>query len=220
MDYAIHETRNRERTPKNLIAFSILGSLMLHLLFIVTIDIRQSTFEKDKISTRPALRITVQSRLVKSPQNLPAQTQDIKNSVRSEPATDEAISTQIPSQKDIPMLMPKKKPSTSSKVVPRLDLIRLQKITRDVVNNMTDKELENSPESSILGKDLGGLGEDLPTLPELNQVLKSKHTSIQKFTDGLIKIVLPSGRSYCIREIDGFHAGSPSTPPPIATNCP
>lgn len=138
----------------------------------------------------------------------------------SNPATNESIPVKEKSQKDIPQEHSKKEPSAPSKAPLELDIIRLGNITREVVNKLADEEQEESSKSSILSSDQNILGQEQPTLPELDQALKQKHVSVEKFAGGLIKIVLPSGRTYCILEEMGYDIGSPSTPPPVATNCP
>lgn len=220
MDFANLRPRYKKKTTNNLIIFSILGSLVLHLLIIGSIKTRQSNFNPENKSKRPTLKITVQPRLFQTPPELPVRTQDINNDIRSEAIEDNTSSPQVPSQRDIPLLPPRKTNGTTSNNKPKIDPIRLREITREVVNKLIHDEHKKSPKTPIVGENRFKLGEDLYTLPELNQALKLKHTSVQKFADGMIQITLPNGKSYCIRETEWIHDNSPNTPPPIATNCP
>lgn len=220
MDYAILQLWYRERTTNRLIFFSILGSTVLHLLFIGAVNTRQPITKQEPIIVRPVLKITVQPQLNQTPQRLTAPEQNKEKGERGESVTNKSLPFQMPSMEDIPQITTKGKDRASPKTPMRLDLISLENITKDVVKKLTDEELEESKDLSILNQNRNILDDDLPILPELDRALKQKHASIEKFADGLIQIVLPSGKTYCIRESDGLDGSDPSIMSPIATNCP
>jgi hypothetical protein len=219
MDYALLESWYREKIPNLPILLSVLCSVLLHVL-LLTKDLGQSAIPNETKNPRQTLKIEIQPQSTRSSSHLSPQTQDIGREVTGEPTINEAISEQAPSQNDIPVKRFKDNADTSSKAPQRLDIIHLDDITSDVVKKLVEKEHEESSEPSIFEKNKNLLGEDLPILPQLDRALKRKHFHVQKFSDGLIQIVLPSGRTYCLREAEGFDINSPSAIPPVATNCP
>lgn len=220
MCHALLEPRYRERTPNFLILFSVLSSLLLHLLLFITMDLRQSAITPVPKDSHKTLKIQLQPRLTHTPSNLSSQKQERRRWKIAEPATNKTIPVQVPSQNDTPVHRLKDQAETSSKDPPKLDITHLDNITRDIVKKLIDKEQQESPELSILEKKQHIIGEDLPILPELDRALKRKHASVQKLADGLIRIILPSGRSYCFQEREGGDMNSPGSIPQVVTNCP
>jgi hypothetical protein len=189
-------------------------------VLLLTKDLSQSAIPNETKSPRQTLKIEIQPQSTRSSPHLSPQTHDIGREVTGEPAINEAITEQVPTENDIPVKRFKDNADTSSKAPQRLDIVHLDDITSDVIKKLVEKEREESPEPSIFDRNKNILGEDLPILPKLDRALKRKHFYVQKFSDGLIQIVLPSGRTYCLREAEGFDINSPSAIPPVATNCP
>lgn len=108
------------------------------------------------------------------------------------------------------------KPPDSALSPPRLSMESLRDLARS-----TAREVARDIPSL---KEDGARIEDRPMLPELARALARKQggktVRMEVFTDGLMKIVTPSGSVYCLRPPPVNATGGPVEPLSVPTNCP
>ena len=63
-------------------------------------------------------------------------------------------------------------------------------------------------------------GEDDAILPRLDRALRREAPGERHYVDGLIKMVTPSGRVYCLKPPPEFARGGPTEALAVPTNCP
>lgn len=105
-------------------------------------------------------------------------------------------------------------PTTPAAPTPSISTEALVDSVRNIVRDEERRTQQSKKEDSV---DI----RDRPVLPEFAKALQKPKASETRLADGVIKIVTPSGSTYCLKPLPEVVArGGPVEPATVPTNCP
>lgn len=82
------------------------------------------------------------------------------------------------------------------------------------------REIARQSSSVTMPPEQPALPEERAILPGLDRALRRNTPGERRYADGMIKMVTPSGRAYCLKPPPEFARGGPAEALAVPTNCP